>query len=216
MGMIPPRTGFLETLREETEKRGIVLIFDEVMTGFRVAFGGAQSLYGIRPDMTCLSKILGGGLPVGAYGGRREIMEVVAPVGAVYQAGTLSGNPLAMTAGYETVSRLKEPGVYDRLEELSARLEQGLHAASQDTGVDVTMNRIGSMMCAFFTDQAVFSYEAASSSDADQYGRYFWGMLDRGVYLAPSRLECGFVSLAHSEADIDRTVEAAHESLKAV
>ena len=143
-------------------------------------------------------------------------MEVVAPVGAVNQAGTLSGNPLAMTAGFETVSRLKEPGVYDRLEELSSRLEQGLHAAAQAAGVDVTMNRIGSMMCAFFTDQAVFSYEAASSSDADQYARYFWSMLDRGVYLAPSRLECGFVSLAHSEEDIDRTVEAAHESLKTV
>lgn len=216
MGLIPPRTGFLETLRAETEKHGSVLIFDEVMTGFRVAFGGAQELYGIRPDMTTLSKILGGGLPVGAYGGRREIMEMVAPVGGVYQAGTLSGNPLAMTAGYETISRLKEPGTYERLEEISERLEVGLNDAAHDAGIPVRLNRVGSMFCGFFTDKEVFDFDAASSSDSEQFATYFWNMLDRGMYLAPSRLECGFVSLAHTEDDVDRTVEAARESLKKI
>ncbi|MEE2710823.1 MAG: glutamate-1-semialdehyde 2,1-aminomutase [Gemmatimonadota bacterium] len=214
MGLIPPRTGFLETLRAETEKHGSILIFDEVMTGFRVALGGAQSLYGVRPDMTTLSKILGGGIPVGAYGGRREIMEVVAPVGGVYQAGTLSGNPLAMTAGFATISQLQKPGTYDRLESLSARLEEGLNAAARDTGVSVRLNRVGSMFCSFFTDREVFDFDAASSSDADLYAGYFWNMLNRGTYLAPSRLECGFVSLSHTEEDIDRTVEAARKSLR--
>jgi len=216
MGMIPPVAGFLETIREETEKRGIILIFDEVITGFRVAFGGAQERFGIQADMTCLGKIIGGGLPVGAYGGRREIMETVAPLGAVYQAGTLSGNPLAMTAGYETVKQLKEPGVYDRLEQLGARLGDGLRAAADEAGVAAYMTRVGSMMCTFFTNQDVTSYDTASSSDADVYSKYFWNMLDRGVYLAPSRLETGFVSLAHTEEDIDRTIGAARESLKEI
>jgi glutamate-1-semialdehyde 2,1-aminomutase len=216
MGMIPPVAGFLETIREETEKRGIILIFDEVITGFRVAFGGAQERFGIQADMTCLGKIIGGGLPVGAYGGRREIMETVAPLGAVYQAGTLSGNPLAMTAGYETVKQLKEPGVYDRLEQLGARLGDGLRAAADEAGVAAYMTRVGSMMCTFFTNQEVTSYDTASSSDADVYSKYFWNMLDRGVYLAPSRLETGFVSLAHTEEDIDRTIDAARESLKEI
>jgi glutamate-1-semialdehyde 2,1-aminomutase len=166
--------------------------------------------------MTCLGKIIGGGLPVGAYGGRREIMETVAPLGAVYQAGTLSGNPLAMTAGYETVKQLKEPGVYDRLEQLGARLGDGLRAAADEAGVAAYMTRVGSMMCTFFTNQDVTSYDTASSSDADVYSKYFWNMLDRGVYLAPSRLETGFVSLAHTEEDIDRTIEAARESLKEI
>jgi glutamate-1-semialdehyde 2,1-aminomutase len=216
MGMIPPVEGFLETIREETEKRGIILIFDEVITGFRIAFGGAQERFGIQADMTCLGKIIGGGLPVGAYGGRRDIMESVAPVGAVYQAGTLSGNPLAMTAGCETVKQLKEPGVYDRLETLGARLGDGLRAATQEAGLDASLTRVGSMMCTFFTDQKVTSYDSASSSDANIYGKYFWNMLDRGVYLAPSRLETGFVSLAHTEEDIDRTIELARESLKSI
>jgi len=216
MGMIPPVAGFLETIREETEKRGIILIFDEVITGFRVAFGGAQERFGIQADMTCLGKIIGGGLPVGAYGGRREIMETVAPLGAVYQAGTLSGNPLAMTAGYETVKQLKEPGVYDRLEQLGARLGDGLRAAADGAGVAAYMTRVGSMMCTFFTNQDVTSYDTASLSDADVYSKYFWNMLDRGVYLAPSRLETGFVSLAHTEEDIDRTIGAARESLKEI
>ncbi len=193
MGMIPPVAGFLETIREETEKRGVILIFDEVITGFRVAFGGAQERFGIQADMTCLGKIIGGGLPVGAYGGRREIMETVAPLGAVYQAGTLSGNPLAMTAGYETVKQLKEPGVYDRLEQLGARLGDGLRTAADEAGVAAYMTRVGSMMCTFFTNQDVTSYDTASSSDADVYSKYFWNMLDRGVYLAPSRLETGFI-----------------------
>ncbi len=214
MGMIPPAEGFLETIREETEKRGIILIFDEIITGFRIAFGGAQERFGISADMTCLGKIIGGGLPVGAYGGRREIMETVAPVGAVYQAGTLSGNPLAMTAGYETVRHLQEPGVYERLEDLAARLGDGLRAAAAEARVPAYLTRVGSMMCTFFTDQVVADFDAASTSDADTYGRYFWNMQDRGVYLAPSRLETGFVSLAHTEDDIDRTLEAARESMK--
>ena len=214
MGMIPPAEGFLETIREETEKRGIILIFDEVITGFRIAFGGAQERFGIQADMTCLGKIIGGGLPVGAYGGRREIMETVAPTGEIYQAGTLSGNPLAMTAGFETVKRLQEPGVYNRLETLAARLGDGIRAAAADAGVPACLTRVGSMMCTFFTDKTVNNFDAASTSDADTYGRYFWNMLDRGVYLAPSRLETGFVSLAHTEEDIDRTLEAARESMK--
>ncbi|MXY48484.1 MAG: glutamate-1-semialdehyde-2,1-aminomutase [Gemmatimonadetes bacterium] len=213
MGMIPPAEGFLETIREETEKRGIILIFDEIITGFRIAFGGAQERFGITADMTCLGKIIGGGLPVGAYGGRREIMETVAPVGAVYQAGTLSGNPLAMTAGYETVRRLQEPGVYERLENLASRLGTGLRAAAAEARVPAYLTRVGSMMCTFFTGQAVTDFDTASTSDADTYGRYFWNMLDRGVYLAPSRLETGFVSLAHTEEDIDLTLEAARESM---
>ncbi|MBI4553229.1 MAG: glutamate-1-semialdehyde 2,1-aminomutase [Candidatus Latescibacteria bacterium] len=216
MGMIPPRPGFLQTLRSETAKRGIILIFDEVITGFRVAFGGAQELYGIQADMTCLGKIIGGGLPVGAYGGRKEIMQSVAPSGAVYQAGTLSGNPLAMTAGYETLTLLQEPGVYERLERMAARLADGLRAAAQEAGVQTCLTRVGSMFCTFFTDREVYDYDAAASSNAEQYSRYFWGMLDRGVYLAPSRLETGFVSLAHTEEDIERTIEASRESLKAV
>ena len=214
MGMIPPVAGFLETIREETAKRGIILIFDEIITGFRIAFGGAQERFGISADMTCLGKIIGGGLPVGAYGGRREIMETVAPLGAVYQAGTLSGNPLAMTAGYETVRQLREPGVYERLEQLASRLGDGLRAAAEESGVPAYLTRVGSMMCTFFTDQTVEDFESASTSDADSYGRYFWNMLDQGVYLAPSRLETGFVSLAHTEDDIDRTLEAARKSLQ--
>ncbi len=214
MGMIPPAAGFLETIREETEKQGIVLIFDEIITGFRIAFGGAQERFGITADLTCLGKIIGGGLPVGAYGGRREIMESVAPLGAVYQAGTLSGNPLAMTAGYETVRQLQEPGVYDRLEQLASRLGNGLRAAADRAGVPANLTRIGSMMCTFFTDRVVKDFDSASTSNAERYGRYFWNMLDRGVYLAPSRLETGFVSLAHTEDDIDRTLEAAAESMK--
>ncbi len=214
MGMIPPVEGFLETIREETEKRGIILIFDEIITGFRIAFGGAQERFGISADMTCLGKIIGGGLPVGAYGGRREIMETVAPIGAVYQAGTLSGNPLAMTAGYETVRQLQEPGVYERLEVLAARLGDGLLAAAETASVPAYLTRVGSMMCTFFTDRTVSDFDAASTSDADTYGRYFWNMLDQGVYLAPSRLETGFVSLSHTEDDIDRTLESARESMR--
>ena len=214
MGMIPPVAGFLETIREETEKRGIILIFDEIITGFRIAFGGAQERFGITADMTCLGKIIGGGLPVGAYGGRRDIMESVAPLGAVYQAGTLSGNPLAMTAGYETVKQLQETGVYERLERMAARLGDGLGSAAEEAGVSAYLTRVGSMMCTFFTDQSVEDFDSASTSNADTYGRYFWNMLDRGIYLAPSRLETGFVSLAHTEDDIDRTLEAARESLK--
>lgn len=213
MGMIPPANGFLETIRAETQKRGIILIFDEIITGFRVAFGGAQERFGVTADMTCLGKIIGGGLPVGAYGGRREIMESVAPLGAVYQAGTLSGNPLAMTAGYETLKQLQAPGVYGQLEMLASRLGDGMSQAAKAANIPAYLTRVGSMLCTFFTDRTVDNFDSASTSDAVTYGRYFWNMLDRGVYIAPSRLETGFVSLAHTEDDIDRTLEAAYESL---
>ncbi len=214
MGMIPPIPGFLETIREETEKNGIVLIFDEIITGFRIAFGGAQERFGVVADMTCLGKIIGGGLPVGAYGGRQDIMESVAPVGSIYQAGTLSGNPLAMTAGYETLKQLQAPGVYERLETIAGRLGDGLRAAAEEADVPIHLNRLGSMLSIFFTDQPVKDFNSATTSNADQYGRYFWNMLNRGNYLAPSRLETGFVSLAHTEEHIESTLIAASESLK--
>ena len=214
MGMIPPIPGFLETIREETQKNGIVLIFDEIITGVRIAFGGAQERFGVVADMTCLGKIIGGGLPVGAYGGRQDIMESVAPVGSIYQAGTLSGNPLAMTAGYETLKQLQAPGVYERLETIAGRLGDGLRAAAEEADVPIHLNRLGSMLSIFFTDQPVKDFNSATTSNADQYGRYFWNMLNRGNYLAPSRLETGFVSLAHTEEHIESTLIAASESLK--
>jgi len=210
-GVIPPPPGFLEMLREETANRGIVLLFDEVITGFRVAYGGAQSLYGITPDMTTLGKIIGGGFPVGAYGGKREIMEQVAPLGPVYQAGTLSGNPVAMAAGIATLKQLQKPGIYETLECLSAKLEAGLTEAAQRHGVTATLNRVGSMLSPFFTDRAVCNFADAASSDADVYAAYFRGMLERGCYFAPSKWESGFVSTAHADDDIEATVAAANE-----
>lgn len=214
MGCVPPEPGFLEGLRQVCDQYGIILIFDEVMTGFRVAYGGAQQRYKIKPDLTCLGKVIGGGLPVGAFGGRREIMEKVAPIGPIYQAGTLSGNPLAMTAGIETLRLLSRPGVYKTLEKISADLEQGLHAAAAEAGVPVTFNRVGSMFTGFFTDQKVKDFSSAKTSDTTRFGKYFLSMLRNGVNLAPSQFEAGFVSLAHTRSDISKTVEAARKSLK--
>jgi glutamate-1-semialdehyde 2,1-aminomutase len=214
MGCVPPEPGFLEGLRRVCDQYGIVLIFDEVMTGFRVAYGGAQQLYKIRPDLTCLGKVIGGGLPVGAFGGRREIMEKVAPVGPIYQAGTLSGNPLAMTAGIETLKLLAKPGVYKALEKSSAELEKGLREAAREAGVAMTFNRVGSMFTSFFTEEKVKDFASAKTSDTARFGRYFLSMLKNDVNLAPSQFEAAFMSLAHTKADIGRTVEAARKSLK--
>lgn len=211
MGCVPPVEGFLETLRKETEAHGSVLIFDEVMTGFRVAYGGAQALYGILPDLTCLAKIIGGGLPVGAYGGRREIMEKVAPMGPMYQAGTLSGNPLAMAAGVATLKQLQEPGVYEMLEKRANRLAVGLMGAATVRGVPVTFTRVGSMLGMFFTEGPVTNFDEAKKSDLKRFAAYYSAMLQQGVYLAPSQFEAAFVSTAHSEEDIDETVRAAAE-----
>lgn len=216
MGVIPPREGFLERVQELTLKYEIVLIFDEVITGFRVAFGGAQALYNVTPDLTCLGKVIGGGLPVGAYGGKREIMELAAPLGPVYQAGTLSGNPLAMTAGYETLKLLSQPEVYAQLEEKSSQLAEGLRENAEKLGVDACITRVGSMFCIFFTDQEVCDYQSARSSDTGKFAAYFRSMLNQGVNLAPSQFEAGFLSLAHTEEDISKTVAAGYDALKAV
>ncbi len=216
MGCIPPRPGYLEGLRRITEREGIVLIFDEVMTGFRLALGGAQERFGVTPDLTTLGKIIGGGLPVGAYGGRREIMERVAPVGPVYQAGTLSGNPLAMSAGLATLRALRRPGTYEALEKKSQRLCDGLAEIFRRRGVPAFHTRVGSMFTAFFQEGPVYDYSTALRSDTEAFGRFFRAMLDRGVYLAPSQFEAGFMSLAHSEEDIDRTLEAADDALAAI
>ena len=198
MGVVPPQPGFLEALRELTRRAGALLIFDEVITGFRVAYGGAQALYGVTPDLTCLGKIIGGGLPVGAYGGRREIMEMLAPLGPVYQAGTLSGNPLAMAAGLATLRELQSPGFYERLDALSAKLVEGVARAAASAGVSLRLNRVGSMRTPFFTDAPVTDYASARRADTERYARFFHAMLERGVYLAPSQFEARFVSAAHS------------------
>ena len=214
MGCVPPEDGFLTDLRSLCTREGILLIFDEVMTGFRLALGGAQELYGVTPDLTTLGKIIGGGLPVGAYGGRREIMELVAPNGPMYQAGTLSGNPLAMTAGYETISMLRtDSDFYRRLEARCLALEEGMSAVVNSLGVPVTMNRVGSMSTLFFTPTRVRDYQTALTSDTKRFALYFGEMLKRGIYLAPSQFEAGFVSAAHSEGDIEKTVDAFRESL---
>src|SRR5512143_1611106 len=214
MGCVPPEPGFLEGLRKVCDQYGILLIFDEVMTGFRVSFGGAQQLYKIKPDLTTLGKVIGGGLPVGAFGGRREIMEKVAPIGPMYQAGTLSGNPLAMTAGIETLKLLAKPGVYKALEQSSAQLEQGLRETAREAGVAVMFNRVGSMFTGFFTEQKVKDFASAKTSDTARFGKFFLSMIKNGVNLAPSQFEAAFLSLAHTKADIGKTVEAARKSLK--
>ena len=216
MGMVPPLPGFLETLREVTQQNGSLLIFDEVMCGFRVAYGGAQSLYNVRPDLTCFGKIIGGGMPVGAYGGRKDIMSQVAPGGAVYQAGTLSGNPVAMAAGLATLEQLRQPGVYDTLEQRSQCLAEGLAEAAQRNDIPVSFNRVGSMLGMFFTDRAVNDFDTAKMSDLERFGRYYRDMLDAGVYLAPSQFEACFVSLAHDDAAIEQTIKAADMSLSAL
>ncbi|MBU4503562.1 MAG: glutamate-1-semialdehyde 2,1-aminomutase [Proteobacteria bacterium] len=214
MGLVRPVEGFLETLREVTEKSGSILIFDEVMTGFRVAYGGAQSLYGISPDITCLGKIIGGGLPVGAYGGKREIMEHIAPQGPVYQAGTLSGNPVAMAAGIATLKQLKKPGFYELLDKKADVLATGLAKAAADAGINVTVDRAGSMLGMFFTDRKVKDFNDAKTSDLDMFSAYYKGMLEKGIYLAPSQFEALFVSIAHDTEHIDKTIKAAEEVLK--
>jgi glutamate-1-semialdehyde 2,1-aminomutase len=217
MGCVPPAKDFLRQLREVCTREGIVLIFDEVMTGFRVAPGGAQQLYGIRPDLTTLGKIIGGGLPVGAYGGKHEIMTMVAPSGPMYQAGTLSGNPLAMTAGFETLSILKsDPSAYTRLEAQCARLAAGIQRNLKELGIPWRQNRVGSMSTLFFANEEVKDFDSALKADTKKYAAYFRGMLNRGVYLAPSQFEAGFVSLAHTDADIDKTIAANREALQEV
>jgi len=214
IGVVPPKNGFLQGLREVTKKYGIVLIFDEVMTGFRVAYGGTQELYNIKADLTCLGKIIGGGLPVGAYGGKREIMEMVAPAGPVYQAGTLSGNPLAMTAGIETLKILSKSGIYKKLDKISEKLCKGMEDGARESGIPVYSTRVGSMFSMFFTDKEVIDYTTAKTSDINRFSKYFSLMLKGGIYLAPSQFEAGFVSLAHSDSDIDRTIEVSRKTLK--
>jgi len=214
MGVIPATVQFLTELREICTREEIVLIFDEVMTGFRVAQGGAQEVIGIKPDLTTFGKIIGGGLPVGAFGGKKEIMEKISPVGPVYQAGTLSGNPLAMAAGYAALSKLKDSYTYTILEDLSAYLEKGLKENLAELGKDYTMTRVGSMMCMFFTEANVVDFISAVKSDTDLYGKYFNEMLKRGVYLAPAQFEAMFVSTAHTKEDLDKTIEAHFDSLK--
>ncbi|HBH02323.1 MAG TPA: glutamate-1-semialdehyde-2,1-aminomutase [Candidatus Rokubacteria bacterium] len=214
MGVVAPRPGFLEGLREITRAHGALLIFDEVITGFRVAYGGAQELYRVRPDLTCLGKIIGGGLPVGAYGGSRGVMDHVAPLGSVYQAGTLSGNPIAVAAGLATLRRLADRSAYARLEALGGALEQGLRRAGERAGVELTVNRVGSMLTAFFCAAPVPDYAAARRASTRRYARFFHGMLRRGVFLAPSQFEAAFVSLAHTDADIELAARAAAEAMR--
>jgi len=209
MGTVLPGKSFLQRLRKLTREHGTLLIFDEVITGFRLAYGGAQELYRIKPDLTCLGKIIGGGLPVGAYGGSRAIMDMVAPQGPVYQAGTLSGNPLAVSAGIATLKQLKKPGTYSRLEKQAARLEEGLRNAALACGVPVQVNRAGSMFTVFFTTAPVTDFQSARASDVGRYGRFFHGLLERGVYFAPAQFEACFVSTAHSGRDVDATIRAA-------
>jgi glutamate-1-semialdehyde 2,1-aminomutase len=216
MGVVPPAPGFLEGLRALSRDHDALLIFDEVVSGFRVAYGGAQELYGVHPDLTCMGKILGGGLPLGGYGGRRDIMEQVSPAGAVYQAGTLSGNPLATAAGLAMLRALKELDPYAELERKSATLEAGLADAAEVAGARVTISRVGSMLTAFFTDAPVIDYDSAKRSDTSAFARFFSRMLERGVYLAPSQFEAAFVSLAHGPDEVRATVEAAGRAFAAL
>ena len=209
MGCVPPADGYLEGLRELTERYGVVLIFDEVMTGFRVAPGGAQERYGVVPDLTTLGKIIGGGLPVGAYGGRHEIMEMVAPSGPIYQAGTLSGNPLAMIAGLATLGATGEPGLYERLEESGEHWQRGISDVASAGDVPFTINQVGSMVSIFFTEGAFTDFSSAARSDTEAFKDFFWHMLRHGIYLAPSQYEAGFISSVHSEEDLETTFETA-------
>jgi glutamate-1-semialdehyde 2,1-aminomutase len=216
MGLVPPKPGYLERLRELTTNQGALLIFDEVMTGFRVAFGGAQALYGVAPDLTALGKVIGGGLPAAAYGASAAIMDRVSPVGPIYQAGTLSGNPLAVAAGLTTLRILRDESPYDRLESLSARLAEGLDRAAADARIPHVVQRVGSMLTLFFNEGPVHDYDDARRSDTKLFARFFWEMLARGVYLPCSQFEAAFVSAAHTEADIDHTIAAAAESLASI
>jgi glutamate-1-semialdehyde 2,1-aminomutase len=216
MGCVPPREGYLKAVREIASRAGALLIFDEVMTGFRVARGGVQELYGVCPDITTLGKIIGGGLPVGAYGASKDLMRNIAPAGPIYQAGTLSGNPLAMTAGLVTLRRLRDLSVYDRLEEATARLCAGLVAAARAAGVETVTNRVGSMWTSFFARDEVRDWTSADKSDRQRYGKFFHAMLDEGVYLAPSQFEAAFVSTAHDDEIIDKTIAAARRAFEMV
>lgn len=212
MGVVLPKTGFLEGLRGLCSQNGALLVFDEVITGFRVGYGGAQDIYDVTPDLTCLGKIIGGGLPVGAYGGAADIMSLVAPEGPVYQAGTLAGNPLSMTAGIETLKVLKEPGFYDTLDAKGDTLAKGIARAASEAGIPIWQNRMGSMLTTFFTDQPATSYAAVKTSDTRRYAAFFHAMLNRGVYFAPSQFEAAFVSQAHKREDLDFTIEAARKA----
>jgi glutamate-1-semialdehyde 2,1-aminomutase len=212
MGCVLPQGDFLKILSDVTRHHGALLIFDEVMTGFRVALGGAQEKYGIKPDLTTMGKVIGGGLPVGAYGGRAEIMDRIAPAGPVYQAGTLSGNPLAVTAGLATLRRLQKENPYDQLELRGARLERGLLDAAKKANVAIRINRAGSMFTVFFTDREVFDFDSAKTSDTARFNRFFHSMLDQGIYMPPSQFEAAFISAAHTDADIDRTIVAAEKA----
>ena len=209
--LVVPEDGFLKALRELTEAHGAVLIFDEVMTGFRVAYGGAQSLYGITPDLSCFGKVIGGGLPVAAYGGKKEIMSQIAPQGSIYQAGTLSGNPLAMAAGIATLKQLKKPGVYEALNERSKRLITGLGNAAQKAGIAARVGHVGSMLGMFFTDQNVANFDDAKTSDLELFSDFYQGMRQRGIYIAPSQFEVLFLSTAHYDEHVDATINAAEQ-----
>ncbi|MBQ6853407.1 MAG: glutamate-1-semialdehyde 2,1-aminomutase, partial [Peptococcaceae bacterium] len=216
MGLVLPKEGFLEGLREVTAEHGALLIFDEVISGFRASFGGAQKVYNVMPDLTCMGKIIGGGLPVGAYGGKKEIMMHVAPVGPVYQAGTLSGNPLAMAAGMAILDELAKPGVYEEIEAKTKKLVQGLQAAADKAGVKIALNQSASLFTIFFTETPVDSYKAAMTSNTEQFKVFFQAMLGQGFYLPPSQFECWFVSQAHSDEDIENTIKAAEIAFQAV
>ncbi|HIN88686.1 MAG TPA: glutamate-1-semialdehyde-2,1-aminomutase [Nitrospinaceae bacterium] len=214
MGVVPPKKGFLETLREVTTEAGAILIFDEVMTGFRVALGGAQSLYNVCPDLTCLGKVIGGGLPVGAYGGSKKLMDNIAPTGSIYQAGTLSGNPLAMTAGIEMLKLLSMPSVYDDLEYKSEKLCTGYKLNIEKLGIAARFTRVGSMFSMFFTDQDIVDFESAKSSDTHFFQSYFTALLEEGVYIAPSQFEAGFMSAVHTDEEIEETIESNYKALQ--
>ena len=216
MGVVPPSPEFLQAVRQLTIEHDILLIFDEVISGFRVSYGGAQELYGIKPDLTVLGKIIGGGLPVGAYGGRNEIMDLIAPAGPVYQAGTLSGNPLAVTAGLATLKQLRVKGIYRKLEELSAALAKGIGEGAKKAGIPLTQTRVGSMLTSFFTAGPVVDWNSAKLSDTKRYGMFFHKMLDQGVYLAPSQFEAAFLSTAHTHADVEKTIRAAHVAFRSL
>lgn len=216
MGVVPPAPDFLPALRQLTLANDSLLIFDEVISGFRVHYGGAQALYGITPDLTVLGKIIGGGLPVGAYGGRKEIMDLIAPAGPVYQAGTLSGNPLAVTAGLATLKQLRAKNLYKKLEERSAALAEGIGKEAKGAGIPLVQHRVGSMMTAFFASEPVVDWNSAKRSDTKRYGQFFHQMLQQGIYLAPSQFEAAFLSTAHSSADIERTIKAARRAFKAL
>ncbi len=217
MGVVKASADFLNALRKICDEENIVLIFDEVMTGFRVAKGGAQEILGVKPDITTFGKIIGGGLPVGGFGGKKEIMEMLAPAGPVYQAGTLSGNPLAMAAGYAALRHIKDnPGIYTELERNGAILEKGLQDNLKKLGKKFALNRVGSMLCMFFTEQSVSDFRSAITSDTELYGKYFHGMLERGIYLAPAQFEAVFISTAHSDEDLEETIKASYDTLKSI